>query len=143
MSTMWHSCISNPVLPPPHHHPVEPACCILRPPHILLRLTHPPAQNYFLLCITPFPSVFSNIRNNVTIMLFRRYVTIICPTPTPPLYLHVVACRLCAPLDPLRKPTQGAQEHGPQIRNMQKLRAAEPTPMSAQDTQEPTCTPPS
>ena len=83
MSTMWHSCISSPVHPPSHLHPVEPACCILRRPHILLRLTHPLAQN-ILLCITPFPSLFSNIGYNATIMLFRRYVTIICSTPTPP-----------------------------------------------------------
>ena len=141
MSTIWHSCISNPVLPPPHHHPVEPACCILRPPHILLRLTHPPAQN-FLLCITPFPSVFSHIRYNVTIMLFRRYVTIICPTPTPTpcifMSLHVDYALRWIHFVNLRRALRSMRHRSA---TCNELRAAGSTHTSAQDTQEPSCTP--
>ena len=61
-----------------------------------------PSDSNFFLSTTPFPPVSSNIRTNVTIIVFQRYLTILCPPlPLPPQYLHVTASRSCAPLDPL------------------------------------------
>ena len=55
--------------------------CILCTPH----LTQCSPYTNILLCTTPFPSCISNIRNNVTIMLFRDiYQPFAPPSPSPP-----------------------------------------------------------
>ena len=61
-------------------HLLSPHCTLLTP-----YLTQCTPYTNFLLSTTPFPPISSNIRNNVTIILFRRYLTILCPlSPFPP-----------------------------------------------------------
>ena len=62
---------------------------------------HPHAQ-IFSTTPTPSPPVFSNIKNNATIISFRRSLKDLCPHfPLPPKYIHVYISRTCALLDPL------------------------------------------
>ena len=102
---MWHLLISpltqcSPSSTTVPMHLLSPHCT-LRTPY----LTQCTPYTNFLLSTTPFPPVSSNIRNNVTIILFRRYLTILChPLPFPPQYIRVIASRICAPLDPLIRP---------------------------------------
>ena len=59
---------------------------------------------------------------NFTIILFRRDLTILCPT-LPPQYIRVIASRICAPLDPLVRPRRAPRSETQTMSTIRRLHA--------------------